>query len=73
MQNHENQIVLEVICHTVKPFGRYKKHVLCLSNGATPKCTEKRQDYWSIHTPPKSKKHESLIVMAALNTDISKY
>ena len=20
MQNHENQIVLEVICHTVKPF-----------------------------------------------------
>lgn len=60
MQNHENQ-------------RRYKKHVLCLSNGATPKCTEKRHDYWSIHTPPKSKKHESLIVMAALNTDISKY
>ena len=28
MQNHENQ-------------RRYKKHVLCLSNGATPKCTEK--------------------------------
>ena len=71
MQNHENQIVLEVICHTVKPFWRYKKHVLCLSNGATPKCTEKGHHYWSIHTPPKTKKHECHIIMAALNRAFS--
>ena len=71
MQNHENQVVLEVICHTVKPFWRYKKHVLCLSNGATPKCTEKSHHYWSIHTPPKTKKHESLIIMASLNRAFS--
>ena len=58
MQNHENQ-------------RRYKKHVLCLSNGATPKCTEKSHHYWSIHTPPKTKKHESLIIMASLNRAFS--
>ena len=58
MQNHENQ-------------RRYKKHVLCLSNGATPKCTEKTHHYWSIHTPPKTKKHESLIIMASLNRAFS--
>ena len=32
-----------------------KKNILCLSNGATPKRTEKRHNYWSIHTPPKTK------------------
>ena len=64
MQNHENQIVLEGICHTVKPFWKYKKHVLCLSNVATLKCTEKRHHYWSLLTPPKTNKHESLQISA---------